>query len=116
LILRDPWSRHDAKEYEWLRSEDSYIRAIERGLPDRRYMCQYKEIKTEPVYSVEDSVEPAGFQDIAVFKARDEQQEEVKSFEISKRLVDLEGDGRWRVGDWLTLKIRGCCNVVAIEQ
>jgi hypothetical protein len=115
-MLRDPWSRHDAKEYEWVRSEDSYIRAIERGLPDKAYICRYHEIKKEPVYSVENSTEPEGFQDIAVFKSYLSQKEEEKIFEISKRLVDLEGKGRWHIGDWVTLKIRGCCNIVAIEQ
>lgn len=108
----NPWAKYDARPYEWLFSEDSFQRSIERNMPVRIFKyCQYQGIEKRPYYSVEDSTEPEGFQDIAIFASS-----EGDKFELAKRIVDLEGQGRLHIGDFVTLHVRGCCNIVGIIE
>lgn len=109
--LWQPWAKYDAKPYEWLYSEDSFERSIDRDKPVQIFQtCQYSEIEHHvPYWSIENPHEPAGYQDLSCFDAING-----KRFKIAKRLVDLHGAGFWQVGDLFTLQVRGCCSIVNI--
>lgn len=108
-----PWAEYNAQNHEWLFSEDSYERSIIRRQPVHIYKyCQYDSIEKDwPIWSIEDARKPAGYQDLAVFASP-----EGLTYKISKRIVDLHGEGRWHVGGFFTLHVRGCCNIVGIIE
>lgn len=110
---REPWAKYYAKPYEWKFSEDSFERSLEKKKPVQIYkFCQYNGVEKDcPIWSIDNPNEPVDKQDIAVFASA-----EGDTFKIAKRLVILHGQGRWNIGDFVTLHVRGCCNIVNIIE